>query len=672
MPSRYLSTAALLILIAGAASAQTFDASANGTLKGDYFIREVLIAGQNTNGTITSASSATGIATFDGKGNYTFNGQSTSSASLGTVKTQTFTGTYQASPNGIFYLQSFITLNYCYGGVSAIGPNAFIASDTEGTNVDILVGIPAGSGASNATLQGIYTGGFIDYPNADVTMVRQATFNATADGKGGLGAVSVNGTAFNLGGSSTTQSVSNVTYTLAGTGSGSVNFGTASTSQLISGTKNLYVSADGGIVLGGNPAGFDLLVALRGLTTPATNATSSGLYFMGGFEDIVTPPATGSTQSTHAVDAFYGSINSNGAGTSISHNRIQSFAYNVYDYTYDSEYAVQPNGTFNDGSFYNYQLGAGGNAFIATGAPGYYSLLVGFGAPKYSGTGVYLNPVGIVNAANFAPITNPIAPNELVTIFGSGLAGSTATASALPLPTSLGGVQVTVNGTAAPLFYVTPGQIAFVVPQLVSPFYKIPFATIQVTNNNVKSNTSTVYTSLTAPGLFSATGNGINAALAQHAADFTLINSARPAKIGENIVLYASGLGSVSPAVADGAASPSNPVSAITDTDALQVGSATENITFAGLTPGLAGLYQVNGQLVQGTPTGSQYVFLSTQDGTTSETTLAISGSTTSSSVVTLDHAAARPHPQVNSLQQSKREGLKDRGPVRQTETRRW
>ena len=69
----------------------------------------------------------------------------------------------------------------------------------------------------------------------------------------------------------------------------------------------------------------------------------------------------------------------------------------------------------------------------------------------YSGSGVYLNPLGIVNAASYAPVTNPVAPNELVSLFGENLAASVLAAPGLPLPTTLSGVEVTVNDQPAPL-----------------------------------------------------------------------------------------------------------------------------------------------------------------------------------------------------------------------------
>ena len=78
-------------------------------------------------------------------------------------------------------------------------------------------------------------------------------------------------------------------------------------------------------------------------------------------------------------------------------------------------------------------------------------------------------PLGIVNAASFAPATNPVAPQEMVTLSGSNLATGTAEASGYPLPTTLLSTRVLVNGIAAPLVSVSPTQITMLVPSHVSP-----------------------------------------------------------------------------------------------------------------------------------------------------------------------------------------------------------
>jgi uncharacterized protein (TIGR03437 family) len=662
MSRRFLYIVASVLTFVLTAAAQSSDTSGNGMLKGDYFIREILISGQSSSGAISSAASTMGVATFDGAGKYSYKGQGTNTTAPGMVTTQAFSGSYSAGANGLFEIQSLVDgAQISYGGISAIGPAAFVASATEGTSVDILVGVPAGGNASAASLKGPYTSGYIDFLNADVTMTRQATFSLNADGAGNFASVAVSGTAVNLGGTPTSQTVSGVTYTLGGQGSGTVAFGSAAPSQLISGTKTFYMSADGNILLGGNPAGYDMMVGIVALTGAASNATSSGEYYVAGVEDFL----TSGPSAAHEIDGFYGSINATGQGTSITHNRFQSFAQTVFDYTYDSQYSVGSNGTFSDGALYQYSLGVGGKAFVATGMQGLYSLMVGFGTPQFSGPGVYLSPIGVVNAASFAPITNPIAPNEIIALFGSGLASSTASAPGLPLPTTLGGVQVTINNVPAPLFSVSPTQIEALVPQAITPASQVYYATIKVVNNNASSNAVTVYTSYTSPGVFSAGGNAVGPAAAQHA-DSSLITSANPAKIGETVVLYASGLGSVTPAVADGAAAPSSPPSKITDTDLVDFSGTAATITFAGLTPSLAGLYQLNATIGSGTSSGAVFADISTPDAYTSEATINVSGSGASSAGVSAISALGAPRqrsvrPPVSTFRANKKEGLTGR-----------
>src|SRR6266568_9221054 len=77
-------------------------------------------------------------------------------------------------------------------------------------------------------------------------------------------------------------------------------------------------------------------------------------------------------------------------------------------------------------------------------------------------------PFVMVNAASYA---SAVAPDSLVTIFGAGLAPTTATGvldSAGQLPVELGGIRVEIAGVAAPLFYVSPGQINLIVPGSVA------------------------------------------------------------------------------------------------------------------------------------------------------------------------------------------------------------
>ena len=69
----------------------------------------------------------------------------------------------------------------------------------------------------------------------------------------------------------------------------------------------------------------------------------------------------------------------------------------------------------------------------------------------------------VVNGASFAAGA-PVAPGSIASIFGSNLASTSAAVAGVPLPTLLADAKVSLNGVAAPLFFVSPGQINFQVP----------------------------------------------------------------------------------------------------------------------------------------------------------------------------------------------------------------
>ena len=73
-------------------------------------------------------------------------------------------------------------------------------------------------------------------------------------------------------------------------------------------------------------------------------------------------------------------------------------------------------------------------------------------------------PTSVLNAAGFFAT---VAPGGIATIFGSDLASDVAPATALPLPYGLNGTTVDIGGQPAPLYFVSPTQINFVVPTLL-------------------------------------------------------------------------------------------------------------------------------------------------------------------------------------------------------------
>lgn len=211
----------------------------------------------------------------------------------------------------------------------------------------------------------------------------------------------------------------------------------------------------------------------------------------------------------------------------------------------------------------------------------------------------YFTAASIVQAATQTAET--LAPNTLATIYGTNLSWTTHAVTAADLeqgtlPTSLDGVTVYVHNITCKLLYVSPGQINFLIP------YELTAATAQVlvarqgvagpmSSNNTPSVTINLAT--TSPGLFEWDGDF---AVAQHA-DGSLITAASPAQPGEVVVLYAAGLGRTVPDSASGVL----PQEAATILYASQLqillnGTALpqSSIYYAGVTPGFAGLYQIN------------------------------------------------------------------------------
>jgi uncharacterized protein (TIGR03437 family) len=233
---------------------------------------------------------------------------------------------------------------------------------------------------------------------------------------------------------------------------------------------------------------------------------------------------------------------------------------------------------------------------------------------------------GVVNGASFAQ-GQAVAPGSLVSIFGTGLASGLAVADSVPLSTSMNGVSVTFNNIPAPLLFVSTGQINAQLP------WELPAgnATAVVTNNGAASPATTIQVGSVSPGVFAlASGQ----AIAINNADGTLAAPAgsiaglttHPANRGDAVIIYADGLGPVTPAVGDGQIAGYTPLAVTLNTPIVLVGGAQAQVLFSGLTPQFVGVNQVNIIVPQSAPTGGQ-VSLQIQMGgitSTSQVTMAV------------------------------------------------
>lgn len=199
---------------------------------------------------------------------------------------------------------------------------------------------------------------------------------------------------------------------------------------------------------------------------------------------------------------------------------------------------------------------------------------------------------GIVNAASLAP--DPLAIGTLVDIDASGLSDRTVSApdeTQQPLPSQLGGVQVFLNGFALPLLAVSPTEVRTQIPYTldesaaVSLYIRTQHADGQVTITNAAG----LRTAPATPGLFGFGGPEPRQGMILHAADDsaegagTPVTADDPARPGEQLIVWATGLGTLDTDVLphagvpyDGPADPPllNPVSASVDGQPAQVVSA--------------------------------------------------------------------------------------------------
>jgi uncharacterized protein (TIGR03437 family) len=217
-----------------------------------------------------------------------------------------------------------------------------------------------------------------------------------------------------------------------------------------------------------------------------------------------------------------------------------------------------------------------------------------------------INAGGVVNNASYGLVSS-VAPGSIAALFGTNLTNGT---SCLPpacnpafgsdgkLGTTMAGAQVTVNGTPVPIFYAVSGQLGIQIPFEVTG----TSATVSVSVAGQASTPGTVTLAAVAPGIFTATADGKGAGAITHV-DGSAVTTQNPAHAGELVILYATGLGQVAPAVATGAlpASASSTFAQVT----LTIGGITFIPDFAGLSGCCVGLNQINARVPFGVTSGS-------------------------------------------------------------------
>jgi uncharacterized protein (TIGR03437 family) len=240
---------------------------------------------------------------------------------------------------------------------------------------------------------------------------------------------------------------------------------------------------------------------------------------------------------------------------------------------------------------YGVKVNSAGNVFIADTGHGLIRKVTG--AVPTGGTAPTIAANGVVNGASFQP---GIVANSWVTIQGAGLAPKTDDWSKSivngALPTSLDGVSVSMEGKPAYIYYITPGQLNVLAPD-VSPG---PVSVV-VTTPGGSSAAFTAAASLYGPAFFLWPANQVVAtrqdfSLAVKAGTFGGASTVA-AKPGEVLILWATGFGPTNPVAPAGVAVPGAKAYSTATAPVVTIGNISAVVYGAALAPGSVGLYQI-------------------------------------------------------------------------------
>ncbi len=572
----------------------------NASLNGKYYF--VYLQVTASGGNASDARNLSGSMTFDGRGGFTYAGRL--GAGAGAPGASSGSGTYAVSSAGDVTLTNALRTTLQIIARLSADSSVVLGATTEAadnTN-DLFVAIKAPTAnVTNAVLNGAYTGASLQFPNGTSAAMKSAVLSLTAGGNGQFSRASMVGHAADQGsGRNVSQEAAASTYNVSGDGTGTANFGSAA--SLFGGTRDIFVSQDGNYILGTSTAtgGRDIFVATKNFSSAATAAALDGRYWIAELtvDGSSFSAASGAARAIGASSRLILSQRLHLDTTPVDFTAVNSFSVNS-----DSTGSLSPlpvqgvnnmalgvsvsvGGTPRPNTVVGAQIGA------LNASSSQYGIFLAVRSSTFSGSGVFVDPTGVVNGASFAPTPNPVCPGAIVSLFGAGLAPRQGQPSALPLPTTLEGVSVTVNGAPAAFFFASAGQL-----NIQTPFGLTGnTATVVVTNGGARSNEVVVPLARTCPGIFSfSDATTPNRGIVLHA-DFTLVTPQNPARIGETVIIYLTGLGALNPAVPTGAANPGSPLSVAADRQVqiLVGGVVATNVPFIGGAPFFAGLNQIN------------------------------------------------------------------------------
>ena len=224
-----------------------------------------------------------------------------------------------------------------------------------------------------------------------------------------------------------------------------------------------------------------------------------------------------------------------------------------------------------------------------------------------------VNTGGVVHSANF--VQDPLAPGTIISLFGENLSSEPvaggALADALPLPTELAGTQITLGGQVLPLLFSREDQVNAILPfELEDRVNESLSFLVRRTDLGSVALSEPLFINGARPGVYTQDASGAGPGSIQDLG-FQLITAQNPVSASDVIIIYCAGLGDVTPDVATGEESTLVPLITTAAVPTVTVGGRPATVTFSGLTPGLASLYQINATVPAGVAAGEVEVEVS-------------------------------------------------------------
>jgi uncharacterized protein (TIGR03437 family) len=227
--------------------------------------------------------------------------------------------------------------------------------------------------------------------------------------------------------------------------------------------------------------------------------------------------------------------------------------------------------------------------------------------------GAAANTGQLLDGASFR---SPVAAGSIAAMFDANAGTTLSPANAVPLPTTLGGMSMRFNDSIpVPIFSTSPNQANIQIPW---ELHGLASATLSVTHPNGSTSTFPVALSPFAPAIFTVNQQGNGPGLVTIANSSTL-TTARPAAKGDFITIYCVGLGAVNNPPPTGAATPDASSTTLAPVFVLLNGVSVP-ASFAGLSPGSVGLFQVNARIPDDAPVGDAITLALSVGGATSNT----------------------------------------------------